>query len=90
MINYVADFPQSLHALAVPRHDAATMRALLRSVGAVMGHSYWRVRVAGLAFLQAAAFHNMFLLLSQADAAQTVRRAPPPPPPGEGLIAVTG
>ena len=62
------------------------MRALLRSVDAVMGHPYWRVRVAGLAFLQAAAFHNMFLLLSQTDAAQTVRRAPPPPPspPREG------
>ena len=65
---------QTLHALAVPRHDGATMQALLRSVGTVMGHPYWRVRVAGLAFLQATAFHNMFLLLGHRDAAQTVRR----------------
>ncbi|KAF0299400.1 Proteasome activator complex subunit 4A [Amphibalanus amphitrite] len=64
--------PQTLHAMAVPRHDAATMRALLRAVGVVMDHPYWRARVAGLAFLQAAAFHNMFLLLGQEDEAQTV------------------
>ena len=63
---------QTLHALAVPRHDAATMDALLAAVGSVMGHPYWRVRVAGLAFLQAAAFHNMFLLLGQVEAARTV------------------
>ncbi|XP_043232367.1 proteasome activator complex subunit 4B-like isoform X2 [Amphibalanus amphitrite] len=63
---------RTLHAMAVPRHDAATMRALLRAVGVVMDHPYWRARVAGLAFLQAAAFHNMFLLLGQEDEAQTV------------------
>ncbi|XP_037083000.1 proteasome activator complex subunit 4B-like isoform X1 [Pollicipes pollicipes] len=67
-----ADCVRTLHALAVLRHDGAAMAALLAAVGRVMGHAYWRVRVAGLAFLQAAAFHNMFLLLRNGPAALTV------------------